>query len=105
MNVLFWNDDPEEGLLLGPFSSVEKTEKEIRVPIDVETMDDDAERFFCEAHLMGCPLITSLQSSKRAGLGNSESLPENGPMRFSRTQRSSETSFSRLPAGQALTIP
>ena len=67
MKVLFWNDDPEKGLLLGPFSSVEKTEKEIRVPIDVETMDDDAERFFCEAQLMGVPLDNLLAVEQEGG--------------------------------------
>ena len=67
MKVLFWNDDPEKGLLLGPFSSVEKIEKEIRAPIDIGTMDDDAERFFCEAQLMGVPLDNLLAVEQEGG--------------------------------------
>lgn len=67
MNVLFWDDDPENGLLLGPFSSVQETGKEIRVPIDVETMDDEAERFLCEAQLMGVPLDNLLAVQQEGG--------------------------------------
>jgi hypothetical protein len=53
MHVHFWNGDPEKGLVLGPFSSVEQTEGEIKVPIDVETMDDEAERFFLRGAAAG----------------------------------------------------
>jgi len=67
MNVLFWSDDPEDGLLLGPFSFVQETGKEIRVPIDVETMDDESERFFCEAQLMGIPFSNLLAVQQRGG--------------------------------------
>jgi hypothetical protein len=67
MNVLFWNDDPENGVLLGPFSSVEGTDKEIRVPIDLDTLDDEAERFFCEAQLMGEPLENLLAVRQKGG--------------------------------------
>lgn len=46
---------------------MEKTAKEIRVPIDVETMDDEAERFFCEAQLMGEPLHNLLAVQQMGG--------------------------------------
>ena len=67
MHVLFWNGDMEKGLVLGPFSSVEQTEGEIKVPIDVETMDDEAERFFCEAQLLGVPLDNLLAVQQEGG--------------------------------------
>ena len=67
MNILFWNDDPEKGLVLGPFSSVEKTLDEIKVPIDPDTMDDDAERFFCEAQLVGTPFSNLLAVQQKGG--------------------------------------
>jgi hypothetical protein len=67
MDVRFWNDDPDDGLLLGPFSSVEQTETEIKVPIDPDTMDDEAERFFCEAQLIGIPLSNLLAVQQKAG--------------------------------------
>ena len=67
MNVLFWDDDPENGLVLGPFSFVQETGKEIRVPINVETMDEEAERFFCEAQLMGVPLDNLLAVQQDSG--------------------------------------
>ena len=56
MKVVFFNDDAENALVLGPFSSVDETASEIRVPIDVDTMDDEAERFFCDAYSIGVPL-------------------------------------------------
>jgi hypothetical protein len=67
MNVLFWNDDPENGLLLGPFSFVQEAGGEIRIPVNVETMDDEAERFFCEAQLMGVPLDNRLADQQEDG--------------------------------------
>jgi hypothetical protein len=67
MDIRFWNDDPENGLLLGPFSSVEQTESEIQVPIDPDTMDDEAERFFCEAQLTGIPLSNLLAVQQEGG--------------------------------------
>ena len=67
MNVLIWDDDPQEGVLLGPFSSVEQSGMEIRVPIDVDTMDDEVERFFCEAQLMGVTLDNLLAVQQKGG--------------------------------------
>jgi hypothetical protein len=67
MHVLFWNDNPENALVLGPFSSVEETSNEIRVPIDLDTMDDEAERFFCEAQLMGIPFSNLFAVQQKGG--------------------------------------
>ena len=52
MRVAFFDDDSQRVIVLGPFSSVEEAGSEIKVPIDPDTMDDEAERFFCEAQLM-----------------------------------------------------
>ena len=67
MTVLFWNDDPKDRLVLGPFSSVEQTETAIMVPINPITMDDEAERFFCEAQLMGIPFSNLLAVQQEGG--------------------------------------
>ncbi|HUZ47574.1 MAG TPA: hypothetical protein VMW54_13135 [Terriglobia bacterium] len=67
MDILFWNDDPEKALVLGPFSSVEKTADEIKVPIDLDSMDDEAERFFCEAYLIGIPFDNLLAVRQEGG--------------------------------------
>lgn len=65
MTVFFWNDKPENALRLGPFSAVEEVGSEIRVPIDLDTMDDEAERFFCEAQLIGIPFSNLLAVQQR----------------------------------------
>lgn len=67
MKILFWNNDPKIGILLGPFLSVEETASEIKVPIDLETMDDEAERFFCEAYSIGIPLSNLLAVRQEGG--------------------------------------
>lgn len=67
MNILFWNEDSENGLLLGPFSTVEQGASAIKVPVDIDTMDDEAERFFCEAQLMGLPLSNLLAVRQEGG--------------------------------------
>lgn len=67
MQILFWNDDPVKAVALGPFLSVEQTESEIRVPINLDAMDDEAERFFCEAQLMGIPLNNLLAVQQKGG--------------------------------------
>ncbi len=82
---------------MGPFSSVEKTSGEIKVPINPDTMDEEAERFFCEAIAVGLPLKNLLAVCQEAVLGNYESLQEVGPTRFLRTQESSKPSFSSSP--------
>lgn len=67
MKVLFWNDLPENGIILGPYSSALETDGEIRVPIDVDTMDDEAQRFFCDAHDFGVPLKNLLAVQQDGG--------------------------------------
>jgi hypothetical protein len=67
MEILFWQDGPKRSLVLGPFSAVEKTEREIRVPIDFDTMDDEAERFFCEANSIGIPFKNLLAVRQKGG--------------------------------------
>jgi hypothetical protein len=67
MDVLFWDRNPEKAIVLGPFTTVEQTADEIRVPISLDTMDDEAERFFCEAQAVGLPLRDVLAVRQRGG--------------------------------------
>ena len=67
MKIMFWNDDPGKALVLGPFSSVDKQRDKIKVPIDLDTMDDEAERFFCDAQSIGVPLTNLLAVRQKGG--------------------------------------
>lgn len=67
MKILFWNDLPENGIILGPYSSVLETGGEIKVPIDLDTMDDEAQRFFCDAYDFGVPLKNLLAVRQKGG--------------------------------------
>jgi hypothetical protein len=67
VKVLFWNDAPERGAEFGPYDWLTATGQEIRVPIDLELMDEDACGFREFSHSIMLPFANLLAVRQTSG--------------------------------------